>query len=54
MSMASLLVSGVDEVVVAHEDDRAGRVHVHFPRVGYQVKAAMRADAPLESTASKP
>jgi glutathione S-transferase len=28
-----------DEVVVAREDARAGRVHVHFPRIGYQVKA---------------
>ena len=29
----------VDEVVVEREDDRAGRVHVHFPRIGYQIKA---------------
>ena len=28
-----------DEVVVEREDARAGRVHVHFPRIGYQVKA---------------
>ncbi|NUZ08236.1 glutathione S-transferase family protein [Piscinibacter koreensis] len=29
-----------DEVVIARDDPRAGRVHVHFPRVGFQVKAA--------------
>lgn len=27
----------MDEVVVAREDERAGLVHVHFPRVGYRV-----------------
>ena len=27
------------EVVVARDDERAGRVHVHFPRIGYQLKA---------------
>ncbi len=26
------------EVVVARDDDRAGRVHVHFPRIGFQIK----------------
>lgn len=26
-----------DEVVVARDDPRAGRVHVHFPRAGYQI-----------------
>ena len=31
-----------DEVVVARDDARAGRVHVHFPRIGYQVKASRR------------
>ncbi len=28
-----------DEVVIARDDPRAGRVHVHFPRIAYQVKA---------------
>jgi glutathione S-transferase len=28
-----------DEVVVERHDDRAGTVHVHFPRIGYHVKA---------------
>ncbi len=27
-----------DEIVIARDDERAGRVHVHFPRIGYQVK----------------
>lgn len=27
-----------DEVVIARDDARAGRVHVHFPRLGYQVR----------------
>jgi glutathione S-transferase len=27
-----------DEVVVARDDERAGRVHVHFPRRGFQIK----------------
>ena len=28
-----------DEVVIAREDARAGSVHVHFPRIGFHVKA---------------
>jgi glutathione S-transferase len=28
----------LEEVVVARRDERAGLVHVHFPRIGYQVK----------------
>lgn len=32
----------LEEVVVERRDDRAGLVHVHFPRIGYQVKAAAR------------
>jgi NADPH-dependent curcumin reductase CurA len=31
-----------DEVVVARDDARAGRVHVHFPRIGFHVKAAKK------------
>jgi len=31
---------GIDEVVIEREDPRAGRVHVHFPRIGYHVRAA--------------
>jgi glutathione S-transferase len=29
-----------DEVVLERVDERAGRVHVHFPRVGFQIKKA--------------
>jgi glutathione S-transferase len=31
-----------DEVVLARDDERAGRVHVHFPRIGFHVKAAKK------------
>jgi hypothetical protein len=27
-----------DEVIVCRNDERAGTVHVHFPRIGYQIK----------------
>lgn len=30
----------IDRVTVERVDERAGRVHVHFPRMGYQIKAA--------------
>jgi hypothetical protein len=30
---------GNDEVVIRRTDERAGAVHVHFPRVGFQIKA---------------
>jgi glutathione S-transferase len=29
-----------DEVVLERRDERAGTVHVHFPRIGYQIKKA--------------
>lgn len=31
-----------DEVVLARHDERAGRVHVHFPRIGFQIKEQQR------------
>ncbi len=34
----TLVGSSLDEVVIERIDERAGRVHVHFPRIGYQVK----------------
>ena len=34
----SLVGLGRDEVVIARSDDRAGRVLVHFPRIGFQIK----------------
>ena len=41
---ATDLVSGTlvgltqHEVVIARTDERAGKLHVHFPRIGYQIK----------------
>jgi glutathione S-transferase len=35
----SLVGLSSDEVVVARTDARAGRVHVHFPRHGFQIKS---------------
>lgn len=29
-----------EEVVIERRDERAGTVHVHFPRIGYQIKKA--------------
>ena len=29
---------GPNEVVIARTDERAGRVHVHFPRIAFQIK----------------
>jgi len=29
-----------EEIVIARDDERAGRVHVHFPRLGFRVAAA--------------
>jgi glutathione S-transferase len=29
-----------EETVIARDDERAGRVHVHFPRIGFRVQAA--------------
>jgi glutathione S-transferase len=34
----SLVGLSGDEVVIARQDERAGRVHVHFPRHGFQIK----------------
>jgi glutathione S-transferase len=34
----NLVGLSVDEVVIARTDERAGRVQVHFPRHGYQIK----------------
>ena len=28
----------LDEAVIARDDDRAGRVHVHFPRHGFTIR----------------
>jgi glutathione S-transferase len=34
----SLVGLSADEVVLARSDERAGKVHVHFPRHGFQIK----------------
>ena len=34
----ALVGLSADEVVVERSDERAGRVHVHFPRSGFQIK----------------
>jgi glutathione S-transferase len=34
----TLVGLSADEVVVAREDERAGRIHVHFPRRGFQIQ----------------
>ena len=34
-----------DEIVVERRDERAGTVHVHFPRVGFHIKAHKKEDA---------
>jgi glutathione S-transferase len=33
-----LVFSGREELILRREDDRAGVVHVHFPRLGFQLK----------------
>lgn len=35
--MGQLLSTASDEIVIAREDPRAGRVQVHFPRIGYRL-----------------
>ena len=41
-----------NEVVLERRDERAGTVHVHFPRIGYQIKKASQEG--FESRLSKP
>lgn len=36
----TLVFEGVEEIIIAREDERAGLVHVHFPRYGYRITAA--------------
>lgn len=38
----SLVGLSRDEVVIERRDERAGTVHVHFPRIGFQIKAEKR------------
>ena len=39
-SMGALIGLNPDEIVIEHEHERAGQVHVHFPRLGFDVKPA--------------
>ena len=34
-----LLYAGAEELILRREDERAGVVHVHFPRVGFRIEA---------------
>jgi hypothetical protein len=34
----ALVGLSADEVVIRRHDARAGTVHVHFPRIGFQIK----------------
>lgn len=34
-----LLFAGLEELILRREDERAGVVHVHFPRFGYRIEA---------------
>ncbi|MNR51522.1 hypothetical protein D3C85_1712040 [compost metagenome] len=34
-----LLFAGSEELIVRREDERAGLVHVHFPRFGFRIEA---------------
>ena len=43
--VGSLVGLDASEVVVERVDERAGTVHVHFPRVGFHVKA-IKKDSP--------
>ena len=36
--VGSLVGLSADEVVLRRTDERAGTVHVHFPRIGYQIR----------------
>jgi hypothetical protein len=33
-----LVFSGREELILRREDERAGVVHVHFPRMGYRIE----------------
>jgi hypothetical protein len=36
----TLVWAADDEIVLRREDERAGTVHVHFPRLGYEIAPA--------------
>ncbi|MBM7060007.1 glutathione S-transferase family protein [Pseudomonas sp. UL073] len=37
--VGELLFAGRDELILRREDERAGTVHVHFPRVGFSIQS---------------
>ena len=39
-STGTLVGLSADEVVIRRHDERAGTVHVHFPRQGFQIRKA--------------
>jgi len=34
-----LVAADAEEVIIRHENERVGVVHIHFPRAGYEVLA---------------
>jgi glutathione S-transferase len=45
-SFGTLVGLAADEIVIARSDPRAGTVHVHFPRRGFQIKADIEGGQP--------
>ena len=37
--VGELLFAGREELILRHTDERAGTVHVHFPRMGFRIQA---------------
>jgi hypothetical protein len=35
----TLVAADAEEMVIGHENERVGTVHIHFPRLGYDVRA---------------
>lgn len=33
----TLVYQGAEEIVISREDERVGRVQVHFPRLGFRI-----------------
>ena len=44
--IGTLVGLDADESVIERRDDRAGTVHVHFPRVGFHVKPIVKKEGP--------
>jgi hypothetical protein len=37
--VGELLFAGREELILRRTDERAGTVHVHFPRLGFRIQA---------------